>query len=110
MEYGLPECGYIPEADKYLKEFGIKYIITETHGILYANPTPIYGTFAPIVSPEGIIAFGRDIESSSKYGALLMVTLVTLIIENFTEILDMMFLMITLSHILLQMELEFILV
>ncbi len=29
----LPECGYIPEADKYLKEFGIKYIITETHGI-----------------------------------------------------------------------------
>ena len=62
----LPECGYIPEADKYLKEFGIKYIITETHGILYANPTPIYGTFAPIVSPEGIIAFGRDIESSRQ--------------------------------------------
>ena len=62
----LPECGYIPEADKYLKEFGIKYIITETHGILYANPTPIYGTFAPIVSPEGIITFGRDIESSRQ--------------------------------------------
>lgn len=62
----LPECGYIPEADKYLKEFGIKYIITETHGILYANPTPIYGTFAPIISPEGIIAFGRDIESSRQ--------------------------------------------
>ena len=25
----LPECGYVPEADKYLKEFGIDYIITE---------------------------------------------------------------------------------
>ncbi len=62
----LPECGYIPEADKYLKEFGIEYIITESHGILYADPTPIYGTFAPIVSPEGIIAFGRDIESSRQ--------------------------------------------
>ena len=62
----LPECGYIPEADKYLKEFGIKYIITETHGILYANPTPVFGTFAPIVSPEGIVAFGRDIESSRQ--------------------------------------------
>ena len=62
----LPECGYIPEADKYLKEFGIEYIITETHGILYANPTPLYGTFAPIVSPDGIIAFGRDIESSRQ--------------------------------------------
>ncbi|MCL2341914.1 MAG: DUF1957 domain-containing protein [Firmicutes bacterium] len=62
----LPECGYIPEADKYLKEFGIEYIITESHGILYADPTPIYGTFAPIVSPDGIIAFGRDIESSRQ--------------------------------------------
>ena len=38
----LPECGYVPEADKYLKEFGIEYIITESHGILYANPTPVY--------------------------------------------------------------------
>lgn len=62
----LPECGYVPEADKYLKEFGIEYIITESHGILYADPTPIYGTFAPIVSPEGVIAFGRDIESSKQ--------------------------------------------
>ena len=62
----LPECGYVPEADKYLKEFGIEYIITESHGILYADPTPIYGTFAPIVSPEGIVAFGRDIESSKQ--------------------------------------------
>ena len=62
----LPECGYVPEADKYLKEFGIDYIITESHGILYSDPTPIYGTFAPIVSPEGVIAFGRDIESSRQ--------------------------------------------
>ena len=34
----LPECGYVPESDKYLKEFGIEYIITESHGILYADP------------------------------------------------------------------------
>ena len=62
----LPECGYVPEADKYLKEFGIEYIITETHGILYADPIPVYGTYAPIVSPNGVIAFGRDIESSRQ--------------------------------------------
>ena len=62
----LPECGYVPEADKYLKQFGIEYIITESHGSLYAEPTPIYATFAPIVSPNGIIAFGRDIESSKQ--------------------------------------------
>lgn len=62
----LPECGYVPEADKYLKEFGIQYIITESHGILYADPTPVYGTYAPIVSPNDIVAFGRDIESSRQ--------------------------------------------
>jgi len=62
----LPECGYVKEADKYLKEFGLEYIIVESHGILYANPTPIYGTFAPIVSPNGVVAFGRDIESSKQ--------------------------------------------
>lgn len=62
----LPECGYVPMVDKYLKEFNIEYIITESHGILYANPTPIYGTFAPIVSPNGVICFGRDIESSRQ--------------------------------------------
>lgn len=62
----LPECGYVPEADKYLKEFGIEYAIVESHGILYADPTPIYGTYAPIVSPGGLIAFGRDMESSRQ--------------------------------------------
>ncbi len=62
----LPECGYVPEADKYLKEFGIEYIITETHGILYANPTPLYGTYAPIISEGNVIAFGRDLESSRQ--------------------------------------------
>lgn len=62
----LPECGYVPEANTYLKEFGIQYIITESHGILYADPTPVYGTYAPIVTPNDIVAFGRDIESSRQ--------------------------------------------
>lgn len=62
----LPECGYVPEADKYLKEFGIDYAIVETHGVLYADPTPVYGTYAPIVSPEGLTVFARDLESSRQ--------------------------------------------
>ncbi len=62
----LPECGYIPEADKYLREFGLEYAIVESHGVLFANPTPIYGTLAPIVSPEGFTVFGRDMESSRQ--------------------------------------------
>ena len=64
--FWLPECGYVPEADKYLREFGVQYVIVETHGILYADPTPLYGTYAPIVSPDGVVAFGRDLESSRQ--------------------------------------------
>ncbi len=62
----LPECGYIPEAEEYLAECDVEYIIIESHGILFANPRPVYGTFAPIVSKHGTIAFGRDIESSKQ--------------------------------------------
>jgi len=62
----LPECGYVPEADKYLREFGIEYAIVETHGILYADPTPMYGTYAPIVSDGGLVTFARDMESSRQ--------------------------------------------
>ena len=62
----LPECGYVPEADKYLREFGIEFTIVETHGVLYADPTPMYGTYAPIVSPTGVVAFARDLESSRQ--------------------------------------------
>ncbi len=62
----LPECGYVPAVEDALRQNGIEYIITESHGILYANPRPVYGTWAPIVSPKGIVAFGRDMESSKQ--------------------------------------------
>lgn len=62
----LSECAYIPELEKYLKEFGIKYVFLETHGIMFAKPKPLYGTLSPIISPNGIVAFGRDLESSKQ--------------------------------------------
>lgn len=62
----LPECGYMNSFDPLLKDCGIEYVITEAHGILYANPRPVFGTFSPIVTPGGIVAFGRDIESSKQ--------------------------------------------
>ncbi|MGE5329564.1 MAG: glycoside hydrolase family 57 protein [Deltaproteobacteria bacterium] len=62
----LPECGYIPDLEKYLIENGVDYVLIESHGILFANPRPVYGTFAPIVTPRGVVGFGRDIESSKQ--------------------------------------------
>ena len=40
--------------------------MVESHAALYADPTPIYGTYSPIVSPEGVVCFARDIESSKQ--------------------------------------------
>lgn len=62
----LPECGYEPGIDQILKEVGIRFFITETHGILFASPKPKYGIFAPVYCPSGVAAFGRDMESSKQ--------------------------------------------
>lgn len=63
----LAECGYYPGVDHYLKEAGIKYFFTDTHGVLNATPRPRYGAYAPIYTPEtGVAAFARDQESSRQ--------------------------------------------
>ncbi len=62
----LPECGFAPGLDTVLREEGIRYFFTETHGILHASPRPKFGVFAPIVTPSGVAAFGRDMESSKQ--------------------------------------------
>lgn len=60
----LPECAYTYELDSFLKNCGIKYFISESTGVLNASPRPKYGTYTPIAAPNGICAFGRDMESS----------------------------------------------
>jgi 1,4-alpha-glucan branching enzyme len=62
----LPECGYTPGVDEFLREAGIKFFFTESHGVLHANPRPKYGVFAPIYCPSGVAAFARDLESSKQ--------------------------------------------
>lgn len=62
----LPECGYYPGVDKFLKKVGIRYFLTDTHGILHASPRPKFGVFAPLYCPSGVAAFGRDVESSKQ--------------------------------------------
>jgi 1,4-alpha-glucan branching enzyme len=62
----LPECAYTPRVDRWLKEFGIRYFFTDTHGLASANPRPVFGTFAPVLTPEGIAVFARDAASSQQ--------------------------------------------
>ncbi len=63
----LPECGYTPGLDGMLKDAGIRYFFTDTHGVLFAHPRPRYGVYAPITCPRsGVAALGRDTESSKQ--------------------------------------------
>jgi len=64
--FWLPECGYQPGHDALLKEEGIRYVLTDAHGILFGSPRPKYGVYAPAICPSGVAAFGRDLESSKS--------------------------------------------
>ncbi len=61
--FWLPECGYYEGLDLLLKRAGIKWSILEGHGVAFGDPPPEEGIFRPIISPEGIIFFGRDSET-----------------------------------------------
>ena len=62
----LPECAYIEGIENVLQEADIRWFTTDTHGILNARPRPRYGVFAPIYTPNGIAAFGRDLDSAKQ--------------------------------------------
>lgn len=62
----LGECGYVPGVDELMREEGIRFFFVDTHGLLFADPRPLYGVHAPVYCPSGVAAFGRDIESSKQ--------------------------------------------
>jgi len=62
----LPECGYAPGVEEVLAEFGVRYFVVDSHGIRHACPRPIAGTYAPFRTRTGVLALGRDEESSRQ--------------------------------------------
>ena len=61
----LPECGYYPGLETILDKENFRYFFVDTHGLLFADPRPDYGVFAPVICTEApVAAFGRDAESS----------------------------------------------
>ena len=62
----LPECAYVDGVEKFLQEANIRWFILDSHGLLYAKPRPRFGTFAPVFTPNGLAAFGRDLDSSRQ--------------------------------------------
>jgi 1,4-alpha-glucan branching enzyme len=62
----LPECAYCEGLEKILHEADLRWFIIDSHGILNAHPRPRYAIFAPILTTNGIAAFGRDFDSARQ--------------------------------------------
>jgi 1,4-alpha-glucan branching enzyme len=62
----LPECAYAEGVEQILQEANIRWFLIDTHGVLHARPRPRYGVFAPIFTPNGVAAFGRDLDSAKQ--------------------------------------------
>lgn len=62
----LPECAYYPEVEGILKKYGIRYFFLDTHGVACGRPSPRYGVYSPVETPCGLLALGRDPESTKQ--------------------------------------------
>jgi len=62
----LPECAYQPGIDALLAEQGLRFFIVDAHAIMFGTPQPRRGIYAPIITPAGAAAFGRDVETSEQ--------------------------------------------
>jgi 1,4-alpha-glucan branching enzyme len=62
----LPECAYTEAVEPALREANLRWFILDSHGLLHARPQPRYGVFAPIFTPSGLAAFGRDHASAKQ--------------------------------------------
>jgi 1,4-alpha-glucan branching enzyme len=62
----LPECGFEPGVDELLRDEGIRFFYTDSHGIFHGTPRPKYGIYAPVYTRSGTAVFGRDVESSKQ--------------------------------------------
>jgi 1,4-alpha-glucan branching enzyme len=64
--FWLPECGYFKGLDLFLKDAGIRYFFVESHGVIYGRPRPAYSIYKPVISPAGLMVFGRDFKSAQQ--------------------------------------------
>lgn len=62
----LPECGFAPRFDDYIRQEGLSFFFLESHGIIRGKPIPRFGTWLPVVCNSGVSAFGRDTEASRQ--------------------------------------------
>jgi 1,4-alpha-glucan branching enzyme len=64
--FWLPECAYCEGVEEFLVEAKLRWFILDTHGVMHARPQPRNGVLAPILTPNGLAAFGREPSSARQ--------------------------------------------
>ncbi|AEF86009.1 glycoside hydrolase, family 57 [Treponema primitia ZAS-2] len=58
--FWLPELGWSPEIDRYLRSYNFSYTIVDSHSLLLGEPGASRGSFYPVSTPTGVFALARD--------------------------------------------------
>lgn len=58
--FWLPAMGYTNGIENVIKSYGFQYTILESHGLLFADPPPDSGLFAPAWCTNGLAVLARD--------------------------------------------------
>ncbi|MDR2109852.1 MAG: DUF1957 domain-containing protein [Spirochaetaceae bacterium] len=66
--FWLPDLGWSPELEGYLRMYNFNYTIIETHGVVLGEPFAAKGSFYPAKTPLGVFILARD------YNAFLDIT------------------------------------
>ncbi|MEQ1850325.1 MAG: 1,4-alpha-glucan branching protein domain-containing protein [Chthoniobacteraceae bacterium] len=62
----LPECAFVPGLERVLAAHDLRWFLLDAHGIMLGRPRPSRGIYAPVFTPRGVAAFGRDRESARQ--------------------------------------------
>jgi 1,4-alpha-glucan branching enzyme len=64
--FWLPAMAWCPSLADTLKAYGFQYTFVDAHALLFADPAPRTGVFAPASCPNGLVVFARDTIASNE--------------------------------------------
>jgi 1,4-alpha-glucan branching enzyme len=67
MGFWLPELGWSPEMDSFLRAYNFGYTICDSHAFILGNPIAPQGTFYPIKTPSSVFIMARNFYAARNF-------------------------------------------
>lgn len=64
--FWLPAMAWFPGCQNVLRAYGFQYAFVDSHAILFADPVPGTGVYAPVACDNGFVVYPRDSVSCRK--------------------------------------------